>query len=66
VGHRHDEIVPDLRADRRRIHENTPKKSGFATGGVMEALRWPFAAQRVVVSGLATLLAGTLATVVAG
>jgi hypothetical protein len=65
VRHRHHEPVGGPRPERRSSHENNPKESGFATGGAVVATRWHFGRERVVRSGLATVLAGALATVVA-
>ncbi len=65
VRHRHHEPVGGPRPERRSSHENNPKESGFATGGGGVATRWHFARERVLRSGLATSLAGVLATTVA-
>ena len=42
-----------------------PKESGFATGGGEVATRWCFGPGRVIRSGLATPLAGVLASALA-
>jgi hypothetical protein len=65
VRHRHHEPVGGPRPQRRSVYENTPKESGFATGGGGVAARCAFGTERVLRSGLATLLAGALATAVA-
>ena len=65
VRHRHHEPVDGPRPERRSSHENTPKESGFATGGGGVATRWSFSARDPLRSGWATVLAGVLATVVA-
>ncbi len=65
VRHRHHEPVDGPRSERRSSHENTPKESGFATGGGGVATRWSFSARDPLRSGWATVLAGVLATVVA-
>ncbi len=64
VRHRHREPVVGL-WPKRSLHENNPKESGFATGGGGVATRWHFGPGRVVHSGLATVLTGVLATVLA-
>ena len=60
----HDVPVADLRSV-RHSHDEHPKESGSATGGVGYAPRWTFSARNPIRSGLATVLAGALATVVA-
>jgi hypothetical protein len=65
VRHRHHEPVGGPRPERRSSHENNPKESGFATGGGGVATRWHFGRERVLRSGLATVLARVMATVVA-
>ena len=65
VRHRHHEPVGGPRPERRSSHENNPKESGFATGGGGVATRWTFSGRDPLRSGLATSLAGVLATTVA-
>ncbi len=61
MGHRHDHPAVDLWS-RSSFHTNHPNESGFATGGVRPAARWKYWSPDPVLSGLATLLAGVVAT----
>ncbi|MDA8357768.1 MAG: hypothetical protein M0Z95_16090 [Actinomycetota bacterium] len=64
VRDRHHEPVADLRSG-KSSHEEHPKESGSATGGVVVAPRWTFSGRDPIRSGLATVLAGATATVLA-